>query len=288
MSAVKVTCTEPLLSDSADSLLRSCKKLLSLYQRAAANDDAGDATFELTCDSIDPGAVLLLMNVAFRTGRLGWRVQAYGAGHAWDDLLLHINHYLTPKEERTSLDDEGNYLLRDLETRGEMVVELDEWSRTVQRDSSASDEDVAIWQFQISEVATNSFQHAQSSDAMLIAGKVDQKQQTVQLAALDFGATIPATICKHRDCPQGDGLDGTKVRFACRQGVTAKTERTNQGAGLHNLVETVKKNGGTMRVLSGNGLFHIQNGRRCSRNLAPFSNTCPVLDGTLVSVNLKI
>ena len=285
-----VKCNKSLVSDTPDALLKSNNTLMSLHTKAQAKSSevAGNAIFKLTCDQIDAGGVLLLMHSAIRTINLGWKVQVGGTGGALDHLLKHINHYLTPPESRSEETDELNYWLRNISSKTQMVSELENWARQVQEGSGASDEDVAQWQFQISEVTANGFQHGRSEQPMLVAGKVDSESGSVQLAALDFGETIPFTIMSHPNCPSGSNCDGKKVGFACKQGMTAQTERANQGRGLFNLVKAVKENGGTMRILSRNGLFHVLNGRGYSRNLSPFSQTCPVLDGTLVTVNLKI
>jgi len=99
-----------------------------------------------------------------------------------------------------------------------------------------------------SEVTANSFQHGQTDEPMLVAGKVEKDQRVVQLAAMDFGRTIPVTIAGHQQCPIGDACDGKKVSFACKQGMTAQTERSNQGRGLFDLSKAVKENGGSMRI----------------------------------------
>ena len=287
---ILVKCNKSLMSNTPDQLLKSNRKLMSLHTKARSETDVASsrATFMLTCEQIDAGGVLLLMNSALRTLKLGWQVHVGGAGGALDHLLKHINHYLTPPESRSDEVDELNYWLRNISSKDQMVSELDNWARLVQEGSGASDEDVAQWQFQISEVTANGFQHGQSTEPLLVAGKVDSEAGYVQLAAMDFGKTIPFTIESHQECPTGDACDGKKVGFACKQGMTAKTERANQGRGLFNLVKAVKENGGTMRILSRNGLYHVLNGRGYTRNLSPFSQTCPVLDGTLVTVNLKI
>lgn len=269
-------------------MMRSSRKLNSLFTRALSSPEKGKGYIHLECSEIDAGGVLLLMDAASRTSRLGWEVRVGGEGDGWKNLLEHINHYLTPKEDRSSKYSNATFLLRDLNNREEMVQELEKWARSVQDESAASDEEVASWQFQISEVVTNSFQHSRSEEPMLLAGRVDNSRSVVNLAAMDFGLTIPTTIGRHPHCPGGKDTDGKRILFACRHGITARSERANQGRGLFDLVETVKKNGGTMQILSGNGLFHLSSNRRCCRNLRAFKASYPILEGTLVSVSLRI
>jgi len=132
---------------------------MSLYTRACDQVENGNATFQLTCDAIDAGSVLLLMHAATLTIRQGWKVSVGGVGDAWDHLLKHVNHYLSAPENRSTKSDEQNFWLRDISSKDQMVDELQKWAELVQEGSGASDEDVALWQFQISEVTANSFQH---------------------------------------------------------------------------------------------------------------------------------
>ena len=79
----RVKCEKSLVSDSPDELLKTNSILMSLHAKAleCGHGKTGNATFELTCDQIDAGGVLLLMHSAIQTIRLGWNVQVLSLIH---------------------------------------------------------------------------------------------------------------------------------------------------------------------------------------------------------------
>lgn len=287
-------CGDSLLSDSPDGVVRSCERLNQLVTRARDKNLPGHAIYNLSnCGRIDAGAILLLMYGGFQLVRMGWQVSVAGQGEAMDLVVRHLEHYLRERSQRGDCQrEEGDYLLREIPSRDLMVEELSEWANSVQQETNASREEVAIWKFQISEVTTNGFQHGiggmSTPGPLLVAGKSASDGRTVQLAALDNGRSIPATIAPEADKAGILKQDGKRIRFACRKGVSARTLRVNQGAGLYKLVETVKSNGGRLLIISGNGLVHVSGGRCYSRNLSPPSTTGTVLAGTLTVANLLV
>jgi len=173
-----------------------------------------------------------------------------------------------------------------------MVSDISEWAASVQQDTTASEEEVAKWKLQIGEVTTNGFQHGigglTKPTRLLLAGQSKNDQKSVQLAAIDYDRSIPATIATVAVSRGIEDHDGKRIGFACKRKVTSKRLPSNQRAGLFKLVETVKKNEGRLLILSGNGLFHVLGGRRCSRSLSSATTTGPVLQGTLTVLNLRI
>lgn len=287
-------CDEPLVSDSPDGIVRSSRRLNQLVAHARTKTERGRAIYQLNnCEKIDAGGILLLMYSGFQLMQMGWRVSVAGKGEAMDLLVRHIEHYLRARGQRDDCDrNKGDYLLREIPSRDAMVEELSEWAKSVQQETKASPEDVAIWKFQISEVTTNGFQHGIGDLAnpgpMLVAGKSVFDSKTVQLAALDLGRSIPVTIAKEAKKADIPDDHGKRIRFACRKGITAKTLPVNQGAGLYKLVETVKNNGGKLLIVSGNGLLHVSKGKCYSRNLSSPNATGVVLAGTLTVANLQV
>lgn len=287
-------CDYALLSHAPEPMVQSLRRVQSLVLRAHERGEPGKAVYQLDkCKEIDAGAILLLMHAGAQLAKSNWQAFVSGSGEAINLVARHLEHYLREPSDRGDCErNEGDYLLRSIAEPELMVEEIAEWARSVQQETNADREDVALWEFQISEVATNGFQHGLGSQPdsppMLVAGKAAHDGTTVQLAALDFGRSIPATIGPVADDAAIPSDDGKRIRFACKKGITSRAFPVNQGAGLHNLVETVKKNGGKLIILSGNGLFHVSGGRCYSRNLASSGATGPVLEGTLTVVNLRV
>ena len=287
-------CPDQLVTACPKSLMQSYQVVHRLVQRATNLSEHGTAIFQLTrCREIDAGGILLLMYAGNCLSRNGWQACVDGTGVAMDLVVRHLEHYLRDRKTRTDCDrEEGDYLLREIESREEMVGDIAEWAHSVRQDTTASEEEVAKWKLQIGEVTANGFQHGigglEDARRLLLAGQSMQKENSVQLAAIDYGRSIPATIGPLADARGVEDHDGKRISFACKRKVTSKRLASNQGAGLFKLVETVKKNGGRLLILSGNGLFHVSGGRGYSRKLPADTATGPILQGTLTVLNLRI
>jgi len=209
-----------------------------------------------------------------------------------DLVVRHLGHFLRDRDVRSTCErEEGDYLLREIESKDDMVTDIAEWAKSVSQETSASREEVAKWKLQIGEVTTNGFQHGigglDNAGHLLLAGHSDSKPESVQLAAIDFGRSTPATIGPLADRNDIEEHDGKRIGFACNRKVTSKRHLSNQGAGLFKLVDTVKKNGGRLLIVSRNGLFHVSGGRSYTRNLQSGPTTDAVLQGTLSVLNLR-
>jgi len=187
-----------------------------------------------------------------------------------------------------------------------MVETLEKWAEGLRKDANATEQEAALWQFQIAEVVTNSFQHGRlpgaDMQAPLVAGQCDREEGTVRLAVLDFGMTIPTRIEAStrfsRDAtefPQGDEDsiygkdDGDLIRFACQNGITSKSVSENQGRGLFSLVEEVKRNRGSVQIASRNGLVQFSEHAPEARQLSSKNTRIhEQLSGTLINVTLKL
>ncbi|KAA1258183.1 hypothetical protein LF1_06990 [Rubripirellula obstinata] len=287
-------CPEQMLTACPKSLMASYRVAIGLTNRAEASSDAGTAVYQLTqCQKIDAGGILLLMYAGRCLSRMGWQACVNGTGEAMDLVVRHLEHFLRERDARATCERaEGDYLLREIDSKDEMVTDIAEWAKSVGQETTASREEIAKWKLQIGEVTTNGFQHGigglDDAGHLLLAGQSNRKQKSVQLAAIDFGRSIPATIGPLADRLQIAQHDGKRIGFACKRKVTSKRHLSNQGAGLFKQVETVKANGGRLLILSGNGLFHVSNGRCYSRKLDGGPTTNPFLQGTLSVMNLRI
>lgn len=296
-STITVDCEFPLVTGDPDGLLRTHVHFQRALACALKAGDSGDVKFNLSdCDRIDVGALLLLLYAACRIRDQGWTpwISASKAskGKAFEIVAENLDHLRMPRDLRSQFNKRaGAFLLRAIRSRKEMVGELLEWALSVKEGTEATDEEVAHWQQQISEVTTNGFQHA-LSDAdehpIYVAGQASPGTAFVELSAIDLGRGIPTTLRRAMGEELKGMQDGDVVSYACKKGVTARSDRTNQGLGLFDLVEQVKQNKGSLQILSGNGLARVENGRKSRRNLLPVIENHPVLSGTLTNLRLRI
>jgi len=240
---------------------------------------------------IDPGAVLLMMYTGWILLRRGWSLYVTGSGEALRKVSKNLQHLrLTAKDRPLFERDPGDYPLRQVKDKNNMVSELEDWAETVKKDTHAKEEHVAVWSMQIGEVVTNSFQHGPDGQGpvpvppnVLLCGGF--RDNHVQLAALDTGRGIPASIKEVvADEVRQEG-DAALIREACKLGVTSRSTRWNQGYGLPHLVDLVKENGGTVQIFSQRGLVHLRGQQLHKRNLEKSERR---LNGTLTIVSLRV
>jgi anti-sigma regulatory factor (Ser/Thr protein kinase) len=251
------------------------------------------AIFDLSkCTNVDPASILLFVYTSRILARIGWDTfieQRSALSPAFAALLKHVQHLQAEKSKRQSQPwDPGEYPLRGVTSQNEMVGELQEWAQCVQQATSVSEEELARWTTHVSELTTNSFQHAPTGFAgtlgdILIAGEA--KGGAIQLATLDTGSGIPAVLRPH---VAGNLHDGQIITRACQERVTSRCSRANQGLGLFALSEAVKAARGTLQILSGNGRSHVRNGRSYAKCLKPPSPIAQSLSGTLTVVGLTV
>lgn len=294
----KVAPKQPLVTTTPREILTTHRSLDRLVRKCAGGlVGTRKVAFDLShVRDIDPGAVLLMMYVAGLLGRQGWSLSAYADDGSPGTVamkkltrnLLHLR--LTSSDRHLLPRAPGDYPLRQVKDRNSMVDELEDWAQTVRSDTKARADHVAVWEMQIGEVVTNSFQHGPSTAGgvsvppvvMLCGGLRDN---TVQLAALDTGRGIPQTIGVVADEQTKMRGDGALIKYACKMGVTAQTTPQNQGYGLPHLVSSVRANGGSLHILSQRGLVHLTPKTFRTRKLA---RTDRRLDGTLTIVSLCV
>ena len=165
------------------------------------------------CSRIDPGTVLLFFYAIALSAKAGRSVHISGQGEPIAELFEHFRHYHSREVgKRSASTPKGMYTLRGIHEKTEMLNELQDWAESVREGTEASPEQVALWQMQIAEVTTNAFQHGpvhkpELGPPSVVAGKADGL--CVQLAALDFGSTIPRVIrdvAKQNKVPENDGV----------------------------------------------------------------------------------
>lgn len=283
-------CSGTLETAAPKSLLATLEHIMGPIQNAGGGSILYDVA---DCQSIDAGAVLLFCYAFELSTEENRMMQIRGQGEPIQELSEHFTHYHRRKRgTRVRRGRKGLYPLRRIQDREEMLSELQEWAESVREGTEASHEQVALWQMQIAEVTTNAFQHGpvhkqtEAASSSIVAGKAAGR--CVQLAALDFGSTIPRVIesvARQNNISKGDGA---LIAFACRKGVTSHSVRQNQGAGLYSLVQTVNESGGMLQILSRNGLAHFSRRKHFTRELTARPDGSPVLDGTLTIINLQI
>ncbi len=286
-------CNFPLATDTPARLLKTARFFRDLVRRAKNEGGTGNILTSLTeCERVDPGGILLLKHAAMELQAMGWLhyIQGFALGDTvYSVVKENLSHYLLPATQRKNMPQkEGDYLLRGIKSRGDMVEELGEWASSVQKGTGAEPREVSIWETQIGEVTTNSFQHGKAGTGhILIAGQANKKTGVVQLAALDLGIGIPKLI---RDVVRPPGIDGDGdlIAHAFRKGVTSQCEPANQGAGLTSLARSVQQNKrGDLSVLSNNGFYRVTKMRKHAKNLDPPKGAEYVLRGTLTVINLS-
>ena len=108
------------------------------------------------------------------------------------------------------------------------------------------------------------------------------KNDQVIFSISDFGVGIPKTISRARTFPD----DGSAILFACQDGASAKSIKTNMGFGLHFLIQNVVGlNGGRLHIHSGHGRVscYAEDGNE-RRVVEPTSGFYP---GTFVEIRMR-
>lgn len=281
-------CQSSLVTDTRANLFQTVRWLEGLRDRTSKSNATKLVLGFTSCKSVDPGGILLLKHMSAQLAQDGISSYIQGSGNAMNLIVENLRHYLLPKKSRKAGPPSGKYLLRGINSKDEMVDELEDWALTVQAGTRVPNEQVALWQMQVAEVTTNSFQHSRArieADHILIAGLASSGK--VQLASLDLGHGIP-TIISGAFPDLAEIGDGHLIEHAFKQGVTSRCVPENQGAGLHSLARSVQQNkDGCLQVLSRNGYFRVKKTRRFARNL-PSPRRGAVVNGTLTIINLSI
>jgi anti-sigma regulatory factor (Ser/Thr protein kinase) len=284
----RMSCSTP------DDLLRTygcLRALLSSVRRRPARADK-KALLDLTeCHEIDAVAILLSVYLDRILHDIGWELWYLGkpGSAVWSKLGRHLQSARESKRHRPVVQKGavGELLTREVSDQELMVVAVEQWVSDVRDASGASEEHAARWEVCVGEVMANAFQHGCArgtpAHSNLVTGEMDGRKH-IQLAGLDFGAGVPAIVRAAVTDPEM--THGELILEALRDGVTSRTSRSNQGRGLAYLAQAACEGGGTLQVLSLNGLASASGTRKRFRNLAPGPDGTPALQGTLVVLRL--
>jgi anti-sigma regulatory factor (Ser/Thr protein kinase) len=293
-------CRPPLRTSTPKELLKTHAKFGKLVKQAVAQPgQTGNAHFDLhQCEDVDPGAVLLLIHAAQNLADYGWQPILSGPTNfgAAKTIRRHIEYLWMPREERNSISiDIGDYPLRAVRSRNEMVQELELWAQCVAQATGATEATTAFWQTCVGEIATNTIQHGMPpaetemvSNGLLLAGAADPVSGNVQLAVLDRGRGIPNVLRPKLPKKYQRLSDGYIIRESCRKGVTSRCVKSNQGFGLFKLVESMIATRGDLQILSNNGIAFTSKGEPLQYgNFKPVNINTPVFSGTLTVLNTR-
>lgn len=299
-------CTFPLITSTRRHLFKTVSYYERLIKEAQEAPPNSDVVFSIAASpSVDPGGILLMKYTGWRIHLAGRNCMVQGFGQVMNTVTDNLDHYITHQATQAASvpglqmpppsppSQPGSYLMRGIKSAAVMVKELINWAETVQRGTTATEEQVSVWQTQIAEVTTNAFQHAKSEGGglggqVLIAGHATPQQ--VQLASLDVGHGIPAIIGKVSRGIATDGSeDGRLIAHAFKKGVTSRCVPENQGAGLDSLARSVRASqNGSLQVLSRNGYFRVVAGKRNQRRDLVPPDGGVVFHGTLTIINLGL
>ncbi len=133
------------------------------------------------------------------------------------------------------------------------------------------------FEYLLTELTDNIYQHADFTSAHLFAQKFPQKRFT-EACFLDDGISIPGSFSKF-------GLDFENDADAIKQavnGVSTKDEFNHRGWGLNSIVKAFSRNGGKLFIASNNGAIFINNGKTLLYKLGDKYS----IEGTLVTIRL--
>ncbi len=130
----------------------------------------------------------------------------------------------------------------------------------------------------VKEVLNNISDHA-SVNTGFVHAQYYPAMKTITITMSDFGTGIPNTIRKKF----GPMNDGEAIIHATKDGVTAKSQPNNMGAGLSYLVDAVLGNHGIVRFHSLGGNLTCEKDNRGKRSLKTRSG-CGHYPGTLIEL----
>jgi anti-sigma regulatory factor (Ser/Thr protein kinase) len=162
-----------------------------------------------------------------------------------------------------------------------MDPKLQAWQRRLNADEALREVDARMLSSTMSEVVSNSFQHGlrQGPKMCIVAGQTYRSENRARLCAADNGRTIPVSLRDRYTAASA----GEFVGMALKRGVTCRSRTSNRGSGLFLLVKDVRRSGGSMLLLSGLGLVHVDSQRTEPvvhevTDREPFRGTLLILD----------
>jgi hypothetical protein len=145
--------------------------------------------------------------------------------------------------------------LRLLSTPDDMRPAAQGMYELVQRHFTQASAFLPALRWAVGEILDNVFTHADATEAGAVFCEFTPTAYRLDVSICDLGRGIFATLGEHLPLYS----HGHAITTALRRGVT-RSEDIAQGNGLAGVVEIVKRNGGSLRVWSGNAVVRIAEG----------------------------
>jgi hypothetical protein len=238
--------------------------------------DCTGATF------VDPGFIALFHHLwTAKPQALTIKLPSHPAACTY--MLKHLEHQ---NKAGLALRLPTDFPLRRVGKEELVVSEIGAW-RKMLVDCGVPEQEARSFGSIMSEVLTNSFQHGGPlAQPPIIAGQTFSKQAHSTLVAIDQGQSIPRSLRNAEHLASlSPCADHVWIETALENGVTARTRPTNRGIGLYHLGKKVQENGGSLCIVSGNGVLALGGGIVKSQPLA--HKHFPDFPGTMLILDIK-
>ena len=142
--------------------------------------------------------------------------------------------------------------------------------------------DLIPFQTAIGEVLNNIHDHSNSPIEGYVFTQFYPRTERLRMAVCDFGAGIPNTVNEYLEKIGFASLtDDQAIKKSMELGFSSFSKEYNQGRGMDNLTNIVKKNNGQMFILSNNGQYRL-----LQNNNEEFKAVKGHFPGTLINIVL--
>jgi anti-sigma regulatory factor (Ser/Thr protein kinase) len=191
------------------------------------------------------------------------------------DLFQHLG--FDYKEQFNRHNETGRFIpLRLIRDFTDVTQATDDICELVIHQFENAHEFLPALEWAVNEVIDNVYNHACISTPAAICGQYYPKNKRLEIAIVDSGRGIKASLAESFDLPNDEAALGK----AMQRGITRNKDE-GQGNGLAGTREIVLKNGGSLRLWSGNSQYHI------SKGVEQGFHTIPYMQGTGVLIKLN-
>ncbi len=191
------------------------------------------------------------------------------------DLFEHLG--VNYKEQFTRHNEIGRFIpLRLIRDFTDVTQATDAICELVIHQFENAHEFLPALEWAVNEVIDNVYNHACITTPAAICGQFYPKNKRLEIAIVDSGRGIKASLAESFDLPDDEAAIGK----AMQRGITRNKDE-GQGNGLAGTREIVLKNGGSLRVWSGNSQYHI------SKGVEQGFHRIPTMQGTGVLIKLN-
>jgi anti-sigma regulatory factor (Ser/Thr protein kinase) len=191
------------------------------------------------------------------------------------DLFEHLE--VNYKEQFNRHNETGRFIpLRLIRDFTDVTQATDDICELVIHQFENAHEFLPALEWAVNEVIDNVYNHACISTPAAICGQYYPKNKRLEIAIVDSGRGIKASLAESFDLPNDEAALGK----AMQRGITRNKDE-GQGNGLAGTREIVLKNGGSLRLWSGNSQYHI------SKGVEQGFHTIPYMQGTGVLIKLN-